>query len=159
MNRGCGVRRSLILADLIDLAMHRFKHCSDLDDLWCLWEPGELIGGHGQVGAWSLVDVVAVNMEKLVVEVALEWPSLRVKLLLGPRKDNLICLALCAVDVPVLVSGMFLLSFVVPRGLSMLTLKIALPWNGAGRSSSIVISAMVSIKPWDSKFGFSSGMV
>ena len=56
--------------------MHRFKHCGDFGDLRCLQELGELIGGHGQVGAWSLVDVVAANVEKLVVEVALEWPSL-----------------------------------------------------------------------------------
>ena len=62
--------------DLIDLAMRRFKHCDDLGDLRCLREPGELIGGHGQVGAWSLVDVVAINAEKLVVEVTLEWSSL-----------------------------------------------------------------------------------
>ena len=62
--------------DLIDLVMHRFKHCGDLGDLRCLREPDELIGGHGQVRTWSLIDVVAVNAEKLIVEVALEWPSL-----------------------------------------------------------------------------------
>ena len=33
---------------------------------------GELVGSHGQVGAWSLVDVVAVNRDKFVVEVVLE---------------------------------------------------------------------------------------
>ena len=76
MNRSCGVRRSLILADLIDLAMCRFKHGGDLGDLRCLREPGELIGSHGQVGAWGLVDVVAVNTDKLIVEIALKWPSL-----------------------------------------------------------------------------------
>ena len=58
--------------------MHRFKHGGDLGNLWCLRELGELIGSHGQVGAWGLVDVVAVNMEKFIIEVALElaWPSL-----------------------------------------------------------------------------------
>ena len=68
--------------DLVDLAVHRFKHGGDLGDLRCLWEPGELIGGHDQVGAWGLVDVVAVNMDKFIIEVVLElaWPSLRVKL-------------------------------------------------------------------------------
>ena len=101
--------------DLIDLAMHRFKHCADLGDLRCLRESGELIGGHGQVGAWSLVDVVAVNAEKLIVEVALEWPSLRVKLLLGHHKGNLACSVLCAIDVPVLTSGAFLLGLAVLR--------------------------------------------
>ena len=84
---------------------------------------GELVGGHGQVGAWSLVDVVAVNAKKLIVEVVLERPSLRVKLLLGHRKGNLVCSALCAVDVLVLVSGAFLLGFAVPRGLSTLTFE------------------------------------
>jgi len=67
------------------LALRRFKHCDDLGDLRCLREPGELIGSHGQVGAWGLVDVVAVNTDKFVVEVALElvWPSLRVKLIVA----------------------------------------------------------------------------
>ena len=96
--------------------MHRFKHCGDLGDLWCLREPGELIGGHGQVGAWNLVDVVAVNAEKIIAEIAVEWPSFLVKLLLGHRKGNLICSTLCAVDVPILTSGAFLLGFAVPRG-------------------------------------------
>ena len=63
--------------------MRHFKHGGNLGDLWCLREQGELIGGHCQIGAWSLVDVVAINTEKLVIEVALEWPSLRVKLLLS----------------------------------------------------------------------------
>ena len=64
----------------------------------------------------SLVDVVTVNVEKLVIVVALERPSLRVKLLLGHRKGNLVCSALCAVDVPVLTSGAFLLGLAVSRG-------------------------------------------
>ena len=62
----------MILADLVDLALRRFKHGDDLSDLWCLQELGELVGGCGQVGAWGLVDVVAVNTDKFVVEVALE---------------------------------------------------------------------------------------
>ena len=53
---------------------------------------------------------------KLVVEIALEWPSLRVKLSLDHRKGNLVCLALCAVDIMVLTSGAFLLGFTVLRG-------------------------------------------
>ena len=63
--------------DLIDLTVHCFKHGSDLGELGRLWEVGELIGGHCQIGAWSLEDVVVVNMEKLFVEVAVEreWPS------------------------------------------------------------------------------------
>ena len=69
--------------DLIDLIVRRFKHGGDLGDLWCLREPGELIGSHGQVSAWGLVDVVAINMDKFIVEVALEWawPSLQVELI------------------------------------------------------------------------------
>ena len=106
----------MILADLVDLAMHRFKHCGDLGDLRCLREPGKLIGSHRQIGAWGLVDIMAVNTDKLVVEVALEWSSLQIKLLLGPRKDNLVCSALRVVDVSVLASGPFLLGFTVPRG-------------------------------------------
>ena len=115
-NRACRVGGSLILADLIDLAVRRFKHCGDLGDLQCLWELGELVRGHCQIGAWSLVDVVAVNTDKIIVEVALEWPSLRVKLLLGHRKGNLVCSALCVVDVLVLTSGAFLLDFAISRG-------------------------------------------
>ena len=65
--------------------MHRFKHGSNLGDLRCLREPGELIGGHGQIGAWGLVDVVAINIDKFIIEVALElaWPSLRVELIVA----------------------------------------------------------------------------
>ena len=65
--------------------MRRFKHGGDLGDLRCLQEPGEPVRGHGQVGAWGLVDIVAVNMDKFIVEVALEWawPSLRVELIVA----------------------------------------------------------------------------
>ena len=63
----------MILADLIDLVVRRFKHGGDLGDLWCLWEPGELVGGHNQVSAWGLVDVVSINTDKFVIEVAAEW--------------------------------------------------------------------------------------
>ena len=62
--------------------MHYFNYHGDLGDFWRLWKPSELIGSHGQVGAWGLVDVVTVNTDKFVVEVALEWawPPLRVEL-------------------------------------------------------------------------------
>ena len=85
MNQAHRVGRSLILADLIDLAVHRFKHGGDLGDLRCLRELGELVGGHGQVGTRGLVDVMAVNTNKFVIEVALElaWPSLRVELIIA----------------------------------------------------------------------------
>ena len=68
--------------DLIDLPVHNFKHCSDLGDFWRLLEPSELISGHGQVGAWGIVDIVAVDMDKFTIEVAVEWawPRLRVEL-------------------------------------------------------------------------------
>ena len=66
----------MILADLIDLTVCRFKHGGNHGDLGCLREPGELVGGHCEIGAWGLVDVVAINVDKLVIEVALEWPSL-----------------------------------------------------------------------------------
>ena len=102
--------------DLVDLAVCRFKHGGDLGDLGCLQEPGELVGGHHEISAWGLVDVVAINADKLVVEVALEWPSLRVKLLLGHRESNLVCSALRTVDILVLAGGAFLLDFAIPRG-------------------------------------------
>ena len=62
--------------------MRRFKHCGDLNDLWHLLEPSELISGHGQVGAWGLVDIVAVDMDEFVVKATTEWawPLLRVEL-------------------------------------------------------------------------------
>ena len=59
---------------------------------------------------------MAVNTDKLIIEAALEWPSLRVKLLLSPRKGRLICSALRTVDVLVLASGAFLLGFAILRG-------------------------------------------
>ena len=71
----------MILADLVDLAVCSFEHCGDLGDFWRLFKMGELIGGHGQVSAWGLVDIVANNTDKFV-EVVLEWawPPLRVEL-------------------------------------------------------------------------------
>ena len=59
---------------------------------------------------------MAVNAEKLFVEVVLQWPSLRVELLLGHCEGIVVCLVLCVVDVPVLMSGAFLLGLVVLRG-------------------------------------------
>ena len=81
--RACRVGRSLILADLIDQVVRSFKHCDDLGDFWHLLEPSELISGHGQVGAWGLVDIVAVDMDEFIVEVAAKWvwPPLQVELL------------------------------------------------------------------------------
>ena len=84
---------------------------------------------------------------------------MRVKLLLGHHKGNLVCSVLCAVDVPVLASGAFLLGFAIPRGLSTLTLKIAPPQNGERGSCSVKVSARVFIEPWDSESGFSSEMI
>ena len=106
----------MILADLVDLAVCRFKHGSNLGDLGGLWESGKLIGGHRQIGAWGLVDVMAINTNKLIIEVALEWPSLRVKLSLGHRKGSLVCSALRTVDVPVDTGGAVLLGLPFPRG-------------------------------------------
>ena len=62
--------------------MRSFKHCSDLSDIWHLFESSELVGDHGQVGAWGLVDIVAIDVVEFVVEVAVEWawPPLRVEL-------------------------------------------------------------------------------
>ena len=82
MNPACRVGRSLILADLVDLAVRRFKHGGDLGDLWCLREPSELVGGHSQVGTWGLVDIMTIDMDEFVIEVAAEWawPPLRVEL-------------------------------------------------------------------------------
>ena len=62
----------MILADLVDLAVRRFEHGGDLGELGRLQEAGELIGGHRQIGAWSLEDVVAINAEKFFIEVVME---------------------------------------------------------------------------------------
>ena len=83
-------------------------------------EANELIGGHCQIGAWSLEDVVAVNAEELFVEVAMERPSLRVELVvassLSHRKGVLVFMALRTVDVPVDTGGTVLLGFPFPWG-------------------------------------------
>ena len=70
------------MVDLVDLVVCHFKHGGDLGDLWCLLESSELIGGHGQVGAWGIVDIVAVDTDEFIIEVALEWawPPLLVEL-------------------------------------------------------------------------------
>ena len=64
--------------NLINLTVCLFKHGGDLGKLGRLWEAGELISCHCQIGAWSLEDVVAINAEKFFIEVAVEreWPSL-----------------------------------------------------------------------------------
>ena len=64
--------------NLINLTVCRFKHGGDLGELRRLREAGELIGGHCQIGAWSLEDIMAVDAEELFVEVTVEreWPSL-----------------------------------------------------------------------------------
>ena len=67
--------------NLIDLTVSRFKHGGDLGELGHLRETSELVGGYCQIGAWSLEDIVAVNVEKFFIEVAVERErsSLRVK--------------------------------------------------------------------------------
>ena len=62
--------------------MRRFKHGSDLSNFWRLLEPSKLISSHDQVGAWGLVDIVAVDTDEFIVEIATEgvWPPLRVEL-------------------------------------------------------------------------------
>ena len=96
----------------------RFEHSGDLGELGRLWEVGKLVGDHYQIGAWSLEDVMAVNAEKIFVEVAMERPSLRVELVvassLGHHKGVLIFMALRAVDVLVFTSGAFLVGFAIP---------------------------------------------
>ena len=82
-NRAHRVGRSLILADLVDLAVCKFKHCGDLGDFWRLLEPSKLISGHGQVGAWGLIDIMAIDTNEFIIEVVAEWAwrPLRVELL------------------------------------------------------------------------------
>ena len=55
-------------------------------------------------------------MDKLVIKVALEWPSLRVKLSLSHHKGSLVCSALRTVDIPVDAGSMVLLSLSFPWG-------------------------------------------
>ena len=61
---------------------------------------------------------MAVNMDKFVIEVAVElaWPSLRVKLSFGHHKGNLVCSALSTVDVSVDTGSAILLGFPFLRG-------------------------------------------
>ena len=63
------------------------------------------------------------------------------------------------VDIPVDVAAWS--SSVSPscEGLSTLTLKILPPRKGAKGGCTVVVSATVSIEPWDSESGFSSRMV
>ena len=84
-------------------------------------ETSELVGGYYQIGAWSLEDVGAVDVEKFFVEVTVERErsSLRVKPIipgsLSPRDGCLVFSPLCTVDVLVLPSNTLLLGFAVPR--------------------------------------------
>ena len=119
MNRARRARGSLFLADLIDLIVSRFKHGGDLGELGCLRETSELVGGYCQICAWSLEDVMAVDVEKFFFEVVVERErsSLRVKPIisssLGPCDGCLIFSSLRTVDIPVLLSNELLLGFAV----------------------------------------------
>jgi len=105
--------------DLIDLTVSHFKHGGDLGELGHLRETSELVGGYCQIGAWSLEDVVAVDVEKFFIEVAVERErsSLRVKPIipssLGPHDGCLVFSSLHAVDILVLPSNALLLGFAV----------------------------------------------
>ena len=107
--------------DLIDLTVSRFKHGGDLGELRRLRETSELVGSYCQIGAWSLEDVVAVDVEEFFIEVAVERErsSLRVKPIipssLGPRDGCLVFSPLRAVDIPVLPSNALFLGFAIPR--------------------------------------------
>ena len=57
------------MTHLVDLAMSCFDHCSHLGDLWRWIEPGELVGDHGEIGAWRPIDVLVVNVHEICVEV------------------------------------------------------------------------------------------
>ena len=106
--------------NLIDLTVSRFKHGGDLGELEHLRETSKLVGGYYQIGAWSLEDVVAIDVEEFFIEVAVERErsSLRVKLIilssLGPHDGCLVFSSLRMIDIPVLPSNALLLSFAVP---------------------------------------------
>jgi hypothetical protein len=54
----------------------RFKHSGDLGELGRLREVSKFVGGHGQISARSLENIMAVNVEEFFFEVAMEGPSL-----------------------------------------------------------------------------------
>jgi len=49
--------------------VRRFEHGGNFGELRGLREPSKLVGGHCQIGAWSLEDIVAIDVEKFFVEV------------------------------------------------------------------------------------------
>jgi hypothetical protein len=107
--------------DLVDLTVRRFKHCGDLGDLQRLFEPSKLIGSHGQVGAWSLVDVMAIDTNEFIVDVALEkaWSTLQVESFpivsgFSEHDGSLVRLALGVVGIPIDVRHAILLIFSIP---------------------------------------------
>lgn len=52
--------------------MRRLDQFGDLGEGWGLVQPSELIRGDGEVGAWSLVNFMATDLIKFIVEVAME---------------------------------------------------------------------------------------
>ena len=80
----------MILADVVDLAVRCFKNGGDPGDLRCLREPGELVGGHGQVGVWGLVDVVALNTDKFVIGVSVAFLTNRAEPRLAQGQPHLL---------------------------------------------------------------------
>ena len=151
MNRACRARRSLILADLIDLAVRRFEHGDDLGDLGSLREPGELVGGHGQVSARSFVDVMAIDTEELFVKVTMEKTPLQVELVvtsgLSHHKGALVFTTLRAVDVLVFTSGAFLVGFAILRRAVDADVEDCATPKRRERGCSVKVSTRVSVEP------------
>ena len=80
-----------------------------------------LISGHGQVGAWGLVDIMAIDTDEFIIEVAMEWawPPLRIELFsitssLGYHNGGLIRSALRTFGVSIDESCAVLIGFSVP---------------------------------------------
>lgn len=122
------MRWSLIVVKFEDLNHCCFKHGSGLGELGSLREPAQLIHGHGEVGTQRWLDVVSVDLEKLVSEVAGDTaPSFLVSYAtIGSHgsSGSALCRATSVmVSILVFPTDALGIGFPVPGGLSQLIIK------------------------------------
>jgi hypothetical protein len=70
------VRWSLIFTNFEDLDYCSFEHGSGLSDLRSLLELAKLVHGHDEAGTWRWLDIMSIDLNELLIEVASDTTSL-----------------------------------------------------------------------------------
>lgn len=159
------MRWSLILTIFIDLDRRCFERSGCLGDFWRRWEPAQLVHGDGEVGARRRLNLVAVDLDEGVVEVADDAVPTLLVAAPAPRPAAAPAFAAASASLRCRARSAFLASrsmrwaSVSPSmgALSLLIMKIP-PKNPMGGVTllvrrSMTVSATVSVEPSDSVAG------